>query len=155
MNINQRLPSRSTIAILGLLLAILAGCGGVPSVAPPVAPPVARPLPKQTFQVALGDGIVLDYEVEYKISGINNKSCYAFFSGTLQNGSTQTLGRKAVLDFIVTSGGQRLFRNITNPVADIPPGRRAMFEFFSSPMHREGCPVYERIDVSLRRPPAN
>lgn len=136
--------TRRTV-ILAFAVSLLAGCGGVPPA------PESRPAPpKEAYQVAFDQGITLDFEVEYKVSGINGKSCYAFFTGTLRNGSGLPVSRKAVLDFTVISNGQTLFRNITRPLTDIPPGGQAPFDFFSSPLHRAGCPPYERIDVNLR-----
>lgn len=137
-------PFAIAVAI-GIAISLLAGCGGVPPA------PEARPAPpKEAYQVAFDQGVTLDFEVEYKVSGINQKSCYAFFTGTLRNHSGQAVSRKGVLDFIVTSQGQTLFRNITHPRTDIPPGGEGPFDFFSSPLHRDGCPPYERIDVNLR-----
>ncbi len=126
-----------------VLLTLLAGCGGTPPLA-------TQAPPKASYQVNLGSGIELEFKVEFKISAINGKSCYAFFSGVITNHSGQPITRKSVLDFTIASKGQTLFRNITYPLADIPPGKQAGFDIFSSPLHRDGCPPYEQINVSLR-----
>ena len=135
-----------TLGITSLISLILAGCGSVPTGKVDNTPPQ-----REKFTVQFDGGYSLDYQLERKISSMNGKSCYAFITGTLSNQSKQTLSRKSVLDFIVISEGKQLFRDITNPVADIPPGGRAMFEMVDSPVHKDGCPTYEKINVSLRK----
>ena len=56
-----------------------------------------------------------------------------------------------MLDFIVMSQGRQLFRDLSNPVSDIAPGGRAGFVMVVSPLHMDGCPPYDGINVSLRK----
>lgn len=137
------------------LLTGLFGCAG-PSreeTAPSTIRPSteAAPPARQSFRVEFEGGFVLDYQLEMKISSVDGKSCYGFITGTLTNNSRQTLSRASILDFIVIYKGQMLYRDITNPVADIPPAGRANFGMVDSPVHSKQCPVYDRIDVSLRK----
>lgn len=138
-----------------ILLAGLFGCAGSPreGAAPATISPSAEGvLPaKRSFRVEFEGGFILDYQLEMKISSVDGKSCYGFITGALTNNSRQTLSRASVLDFIVVHKGQLLYRDITNPVADIPPAGQAMFGMVDSPVHSKHCPVYDRIDVSLRK----
>ena len=147
MLLTQVLARRS-----GPLLALLvAACGGLPSLTPPTPAPSTTSLPaREHFQVALTPDITLDYRIERKISEINQRTCYAFITGSLHNRSPQTLSRQSVLDITVIHNGKPLFRDLTNPVADIPPGARVMFGLVDSPVHKDGCPRYDRLDISLR-----
>lgn len=129
-------------------IAVLAGCGGAPGTKAPVGPSSQLP---ENHRAQFDGGFTLDYQVERKISKLNGKSCYAFITGTLHNQSAQTLSRRSVLDFQVMNQGEQLFRDITHPLTDIPPGGQAMFDLVTSPLHREGCPPYEIISVSLRK----
>lgn len=138
----NRLRSLSLAAACGLAL-LLAACG--------TAPPTAKAPTKEYFEMDLGDGFTLDYAIERTASRANAKACYAFITGSLRNDSGRTLSRKSVLDFIVMNRGKMLFRDITNPLADIPPGGSAAFEMVDSPVHKDGCPDYERIDINLRK----
>ncbi len=138
----NRLRSLSLAAACGLTL-LLAACG--------TTPPTAKAPAKEYFEMDLGDGFTLDYAIERTISRTNAKACYAFITGSLRNDSGRTLSRKSVLDFIVMNRGKMLFRDITNPLADIPPGGTAAFEMVDSPVHKDGCPDYERIDINLRK----
>lgn len=150
-------PSRFAItrrrAALALLVVGLAACAPVPPAPPkPVATPdTAAPLGKKSVHVTLDEYFSLDYEIETKLSNVDNKSCYAFISGTLNNHSPRTLGRRSVLDFIVMHKNERLFRDLSSPRSDIPPGGRVMFEMIVSPVHKNFCPSYDRIDISLRK----
>jgi hypothetical protein len=120
------------------------------------APPESAAQPaKQQFQTRLDADFSVDYQVERKASTVNRKSCFAFITGTLNNQSTQTLSRQSVLDVIVFNQGKQLFRDLTHPVSDVPPGTRVMFEMVESPVHRDGCPAYDRISISLRKVLAN
>ena len=105
------------------MIATLAGCGGV---SPPKAP-VETQLPQapENHRAQFEGGFSLDYQVERKVSKLNGKSCYAFITGSLSNPSEQTLSRRSVVDFEVMQHGQQLFRDITHPVSDIPPGGSA------------------------------
>jgi hypothetical protein len=93
----------------------------------------------------------VDYQIKRKISSLNATSCYAFITGTLNNDSNQTLSRRTVIDFNFFSGGKQVFRDLTSPVSDVPPGLRVMFEMVVSPVHRDGCINYDRIEVLLRK----
>ena len=116
------------------------------------APPSAT---SERFQVRLDGGFVVDYQVERRISALDQKSCFAFITGTLANTSAQTLSRRSILDVTVFSQGKQLFRDLSNPVRDVPPGTRVMFEMVVSPVHKGNCPSYDRIDISLRQASAN
>lgn len=129
------------------------GCAG-PSPERPIEP-TPSPVTKEQFQTRLDGGFVVDYQVERKISALDRKSCFAFITGTLTNSSTQTLGRRSILDITVFSQGKPLFRDLTSPVRDVPPGTRVMFEMVVSPVHKGNCPSYDRIDISLRQAPTN
>lgn len=105
---------------------------------------------KQAFRVEFAGGASVDYVVERKLSQVNNRSCYTFITGTLRNDGTRTLGRRTVIDFTAIAGGKPLFRDITNPLGEIQPGAGKAFKVVDGPVHRDGCPDYERIDVQLR-----
>lgn len=139
-------PIMIRLSVSGLLALLLAACGGLPP--GPGAP--AQPT-FEKFQRDLGGGVSVDYQIERKISGLNGKTCYAFITGVLNNQSTQTLGRRTVLDFNVFGNGRQIFRDLTSPVRDVGPGERVMFEMIDSPVHRDGCPNYDRIEIGLRR----
>lgn len=145
---SRLLPPRRPAAILALAAALAAGCGSVP--APPEKAPGAT-LSRQYARADLGDGIVLDYEIVRQTSKVRAGACYGFLSGTLKNASPRTLSRRSVLDVIVSGGGQRLFRDLTNPVADVPPNGSAAIVLVSSPVHRGECPDYDNVSVTLRR----
>lgn len=136
-----RLRPKVLLATCAMAL-FLAACGSTP------APKASV---KQRFQHNLGEGFTLDYTIERAPSRDNPRACFAFITGTLHNNSPHLLSKKSVLDFIVTHRGQMLFRDITYPIADISPGGSAMFEMVDSPVHKEGCPEYERIDITLRK----
>lgn len=145
-------PSRSVLVIAAVLLAACSGSPTAPNTpVPGLSAPIAPTSTRQLFQEDLGGGITLEYEVERKVSGVSSSACYGFLSGTVHNDSQTSLSKRSVLDFIVISGGEVLFRDITNLVTDIPPQGSAMFELIASPVHRGTCPVYDRIEVSLRR----
>ena len=133
--------------IVAAVVLTLAACGTAPRPRPAEA--TARPI--EQFHQDFEDNISLDYRVEKKISGVNGKSCYSFITGTLKNQSMQTLSRKSVIDFIIVSQDKMLFRDITNPIGDIRPGGEAQLSLISSPVHKDGCPPYERIKVALRK----
>jgi len=134
---------------LAMLVITIAGCATRPVDAPR---PAVVPAPMlEKHQLELGGGVSVSYQIERKISAVNGVSCYAFVSGTLNNGSNQILGRRTDIDFNFFSGGKQSFRDLTSPVADIAPGSRAMFVMVVSPVHKEGCVNYDRIDVALRK----
>ena len=138
---------------LVLLAMTLGGCASKPA-APPAAPVLSTPAPTlqlEKHHVELGGGVSVDYQIERKISSINGISCYAFITGTLNNGSNQVLSRQTVLDFNFFSGGKQLFRDLTHPVSNAHPGSRPMFEMVVSPVHRDGCVNYDRIVVAVRK----
>ena len=103
----------------------------------------------------MGGGISIDYQIERKISAINGVSCFALITGTLNNHSDQVLSRQTVLDFNFFSGGKQSFRDLTHLVSNAAPGNRPMFEMVVSPIYRDGCVNYDRIDVALRKVLAN
>ena len=109
------------------------------------------PPSRERFQLQLGDGFTLDYQIERTISKLNGRSCFASISGTLHNRSGQSLSKQSLLDFIVMSRGKQLFRDLSNPVSDVAPGAGAGFVMVVSPLHVDGCPPYDRINVSLRK----
>lgn len=138
---------------LVLLVVTIGGCATKP-VEAPVPRPGSVPLPSaglEKHRVDVGGGVSVNYQIERKISSVNGVSCYAFVSGTLNNDSTQILSRRTVIDFNFFSGGKQSFRDLTSPVADVPQGSRAMFEMVVSPVHKDGCVHYDRIDVQLRK----
>lgn len=138
-------------ASLVLLIMVLGGCA-VKTTAPPAPSPTPAPtLALEKHHVELGGGLSVDYQIDRKISAINGVSCYAFVTGTLNNASNQILSRKTVLDFNFFSGGRQLFRDLTLPVSHVAPGSRTPFEMVVSPVHRDGCVNYDRIDVAVRR----
>ncbi|MGE5621495.1 MAG: hypothetical protein ACM3VY_00565 [Candidatus Bathyarchaeota archaeon] len=141
-------------AALLIVLAGLSGCAGLSreGAGPAATGPAESALPgKRSFQVEFEGGFVLDYQLEMKLSTVDHKSCYGFITGKLTNNSVQTLSRASVLDFKVIYGGRLLYRDITNPVTNIPPGGQALFGMVDSPVHSKHCPVYDRIEVSLRK----
>lgn len=138
---------------LVLLIMTLGGCAIKPS-APPAPPVLSTPAPilkLEKHHVELGAGVSVDYQIERKISSINGISCYAFITGTLNNDSNQVLSRQTVIDFNFFSGGKQSFRDLTHPVSNAYPGSRPMFEMVVSPVHREGCVNYDRIEVAVRK----
>lgn len=143
MKRSTSLPA-SLACIFTIAALSIAGCSSTP------APSSALPR-FEKHRIQLDKDFSVDYQVERKISSANKKTCYAFITGVLNNQSTKTLSQKSVLDWIVISQGKQLFRDLTSPVADIPPGGSAMFEMVTSPVHKDGCPAYEKITVSLRK----
>ena len=141
-------------ASLVLLAMMIGGCAIRPTV-PPALPAPAPRMALEKHHVELGGGVSVDYQIERKISSINGVSCYALITGTLNNDSNQVLSRQTVLDFNVFSGGKQSFRDLTHPVNNVAPGNRSMFEMVVSPVHRDGCVDYDRIDVAVRRMLAN
>lgn len=131
------------------------GCASKPpEAAIPPAPAIAQPVPHSSverFQIGLDAGITLDYQVEKKISKVNNKSCFAFITGKLNNLSDKTLSKKSVLDIAVISQGKQLYRDNTSPLADIPTGFNADFEMVVSPLFADGCPAFDKINIVLRK----
>lgn len=155
----KHLPSSSfkEWACLVLLAMTIGGCATKPA-APPASPTLSVPAPVMEWEkhhVELGGGVSVDYQIERKISSLNKISCYAFITGTLNNDSNQVLSRRTVLDFNFFSGGKQSFRDLTYPLRDVPPGSRTMFEMVVSPVHKDGCVIYDRIDVSLRKVAVN
>lgn len=137
----------AALLMLGSLL--LAACSSPP---PPPLPVEAPPPPGlEQFQIQFDGGFSLDYQIKRTISQSNQRSCFAFITGTLNNQSRQTLSKQSVLDFSVMNQGQQLYRDITNPVSHIAPGARTAFVMVVSPVHRDGCPTYDKINVSLRK----
>jgi hypothetical protein len=142
-----------------LLSVTIVGCssrGPVPGASSAGELPPAKSMALQKYHVELGGAVSVDYQIERKISSVNQKSCYAFITGTLNNGSPQTLQRReTVLDFNVITSGRQVFRDLTFPIKDVPPGGRVQLEMIDSPVHKDGCVEYEHIDISLRKVIAN
>ncbi|NVO06803.1 MAG: hypothetical protein HXX19_13125 [Rhodoferax sp.] len=135
-----------------LATTLFVGCASKPEAPPPpvVAQPPAQPVVEK-FQVTLEEGILLDYQVERKLSKVNSKSCYAFITGKLHNLSDKALSKKTVLDIAVLAQGKQLYRDITNPLADVPAGANAVFDMVVSPVFADGCPKFDRINIALRK----
>jgi hypothetical protein len=145
---------------LVLLTLALGGCTTPPATPPvsSVVPAVSVPRPTLQFEkhhVESGGGVSVDYQIERKISSANGISCFAFITGTLNNDSDQVLSRRTVLDFVFLSGGKLSFRDLTYPLKDAPPASRTPFEMVVSPVHKEGCIPYDKINVSVRKIVAN
>jgi len=152
---------------VGRLLALVAGLAlaGCASQTPP--PTVAHPQPAPEIQVraappppavvstryqtVFGDGLILVYEVETKRSSIDGKSCYSFITGTLENGSEQTLGRQSAVQFKVFRGDELLFEDYANLRTHLAPGNRVQFDLVQSPLYLKHCPHYDKIDVVMRK----
>jgi hypothetical protein len=140
-------------ALLGFA-ALLPGCASKPNA--PRPPTIAQPAPPavptvEKFKVGLGEGITMDYQVEKKLSKLNNRSCFAFITGKVSNQSDKTLSKRSVLDIAVISQGKQLYRDNTSPLADIPTGANAVFEMVVSPVFAEGCPPFDKINIALRK----
>lgn len=145
-----RLPA--LVCAGAFLVTLLVGCASKP---PEATQPPALAQPPQSsverFQIGLDAGITLDYQVEKKVSKVNNRSCFAFITGKLNNLSDKTLSKKTVLDIAVISQGKQLYRDNTSPLADIPTGFNADFEMVVSPLFADGCPAFDKINISLRK----
>ena len=138
---------------LVLVAVTIGGCATKPAEAP-VPPPLSSRLPSAGLEkhlLELGGGVSVNYQIERKISTLNGVSCYAFVTGTLNNDSSQLLDRRTVIDFNFFSDGKQSFRDLTSPVADVAQGSRALFEMVVSPVYRDGCLHYDRIEVQLRK----
>lgn len=149
-------PHKETGALLAGLLtaALLAGCAGpAPQPRPVAEPPKAAVAADslEQFQVDLGDGFRLHYQVEKKISKVNGKSCFAFISGAIHNASGKVLSKRSVLDVTVMAQDATLYRDISNPVSDIRSGAKADFEMVVSPVFADGCPRFDAIKTTLRK----
>lgn len=136
-------------SLAATVLALLAACAGAPPAPPkpadaPPPPAIAR------FQAVLGEGLVLDYQIEQKLSKVNSTSCYTFMTGRIRNVSGKTLSKRSVLDVPVYAQGSLLFRDNTYPMADIPSGQHADFEMVVSPVFASGCPRFDPIKPVLR-----
>lgn len=150
--------NRLTAGLLGCAALLLAGCAGKPPAPPPadpktygMPPPVALTL--ERFQKTFEPGVVLDYQVEQKLSRVNGRACYAYITGVLYNRSSDGISKKTGLDVTVFSQGVQLFRDQSYPVADLTPGMGAAIEMVISPVHPDGCPKYDRIHIVLRKIP--
>ena len=160
--------SRSALLLVAAatvsLQIILSGCSSAPVQQKVEAPPPAEPVQRanvaqlenviQRFERAsidLGDGFTFDYTIERKNSAVNAKACYAFITGAIRNDSTRTLDRRSVLDVVIVQRDRRYFRDLVNPIQDIPPGSSGLVQLITSPIHRNGCPAYDLLRVSLRK----
>ena len=141
----------SGLIACALLVTLVAGCANAPApalVAEPATTPVVHTV--ERFHADLGDGFSLDYQVEKKASKVNNKSCFAFITGKLNNQSSKTLSRKSVLDVAVFGQGVQLYRDLSNPLSDIAPGSKADIEMVVSPVFANGCPPFDKVNTVLR-----
>jgi hypothetical protein len=128
--------------------------GSCTSQAPAPPAPVPRPAPSMALEkhhVDAGGRVSVDYQIERKISSLNGVSCYAFITGTLNNDSSLMVSRRTVIDFNFFSAGKQNFRDLTYPLRDVPPGSSSQFEMVVSPVHKEGCVNYDRIEVAVRK----
>lgn len=144
---------RAGASLAALLVALLAGCASKPDVQPVAEPPKPPVIANfiEKYQVDLGEGIKVDYQVEQKNSKVNNKACFAFITGKLINLSGKALSKKTVLDIAVYSQGAMLYRDNTSPLADVQSGFNADFEMVTSPVFANGCPRFDKINVQLRK----
>lgn len=142
---HSRFSAMAAVPLLASLL--LAACSSTP----PLPAKASLQPSREQFRIQLDRDFLLDYQIERTISKLNGRSCFAFITGTLRNQSQQTLSRRSILDFIVISQTQQLFRDLSNPVSHIAPGGSAAFVMVVSPVHGDGCPPYDKINVSLRK----
>lgn len=159
------MKTRSYAGLVAAFLApLLAGaCSGSPPQAEKPAPqrfvlPVAdkaeeppKPLARKNFQQTLGDRVTLDYEVETSLSRIDGRSCWSFVTGTLNNQSDRTLSSRSGLQFLFYQDGEVLFRDLTFPRTNVPPGSRVQIELVQSPVHVKHCPTYDKIEVVMKK----
>lgn len=151
------LSSFKARACQALLSLAMGACTTQPA-APPALPPMPRSAPSMALEkhhVDSGGRVSVDYQIERKISSVNGVSCYAFITGTLNNDSSLVLSRRTVIDFNFFSGGKQNFRDLTYPLRDVAPGSRSQFEMVVSPVHKEGCVNYDRIEVAVRKVAVN
>jgi cold shock CspA family protein len=145
-----------------LAVSILAGCASTPSPArvaqptrdaEPVMPAAPLPPPSVTsqHQAYFENGLVLAYEIETKRSRIDGESCYSFISGTLENGSQETLAHRTAVRFQIFHQGKMLFEDYAYLRTQLSPGNRVQFDVVQSPLHLKQCPTYDKIDVALRK----
>lgn len=140
------------------LSLLFSGCAKKTSPPPPQADlgPEPSTVPLRTvekFQAVLDGGLVLDYQVEQKMSRVNSKACFAYITGVLYNRSKEAISKKTALDVSVFGKNGRLFRDQSYPVADLQPGSGAAIEMVISPVHSDGCPKYEKITIIARKVP--
>ena len=156
-------PNAGLVPAAFLALLVLGGCATSPPAAEKPAPqrfvlPVAekaaeppKPRVRENFQLALGDRVTLDYEVETSRSRIDGRSCWSFVTGTLNNQSDHTLSSRSGLQFLFYHDGEVLFRDLSFPRTNVPPGSRVQIELVQSPVHVKSCPTYDKIEVVLKK----
>ena len=162
MNVRHRVLLHAAAA-LGLPL-LLSACSSTPATQKAEALPAVAPAPQaevpqlenvirrfERASIDLGEGLTFDYTIERKNSAVNAKACYAFITGAIRNDSARTLDRKSVLDVVIVQRDKRYFRDLVSPIRDIPPGTTGLVELITSPIHRNGCPAYDLVRVSLRK----
>ncbi|MDQ5902646.1 MAG: hypothetical protein QG660_186 [Pseudomonadota bacterium] len=150
-------------ATVGLQL-LVSGCSTTPPQQKAEAAPQAEPVKQanvtqlehviqrvERASIDLGDGLTFDYTIERKNSSVNAKACFAFITGAIRNDSSRTLDRRSVLDVVIVQRDKRYFRDLVNPVKDIQPGSTGLVQLITSPIHRNGCPAYDLVRVSLRK----
>lgn len=140
---------------LGLPSAVgiwmLASCTTTPDTVPKTVP-VAKPaLGKQQFHERFDGPLLLDYEVDTKLSAIDGKSCYSFLTGSLANQSRERLSRQTEVHFRVYHDHNLLFSDIARLRTDLPPGHQVQFQMVESPVHMKHCPSYDRIEVFVNK----
>lgn len=131
------------MSLTGLMAVILVGCGTTPDAPLPMAT-------KQGRQVFEGP-VVVEYDVDTRLSTIDGKSCYAFLTGSVANQSPERLSRQTEVHFHIQHAGELLFSDIARLRSDLPPGNKVQFQIIESPLHNKHCPSYDRIDVKLRK----
>ncbi|GEM_PF-2812786 len=145
-----------------LVPLLLGACSSTPPQAERPAPqrfvlPAAEKAPeppkpvRKSFRQALGDRVTLDYEIETSLSRIDGRSCWSFVTGTLSNDSDRTLSSRSGLQFLFYRDGELLFRDLSFPRTNVPPGSRVQIELVQSPVHVKHCPSYDRIEVVMKK----
>ena len=155
---------RRIAAIVCCASLVLAGCASKPPNPPSAGPqrfalPVfdeqaaqPKPLVRQQYQQAFEEAqVVLDYEVETTLSRIDGRSCWSFLTGTLSNHSERTLSNRSGLQFRFYQGDTLLFRDLSYPRMNVPPGGRVQIELVQSPLHHKRCPRYDRIEIVVNQ----
>ena len=130
--------------VAAALAALLLGACAAPPPKPEEAPPA-----RQVHRQVVAQHYEVEFEVEVRRSRIDATSCFAFITGTIRNGAGSTLSRRSGLQFVVYGRDGLLFRDLTHPRADVPPGSSVQFELVQSPLHHQQCPPYERIELAL------
>ena len=144
--------------LLPLIAALLSACTNAPPKKAPakpepptVSPAQSAPRIVERFQLNLEGDMVLDYQVENRPSRVNSRACFAYITGVLYNRGKEPVSKKTGLDVTVYSQQKQVFRDQTYPVADLAPGTGAAIEMVVSPVHPDGCPKYDKVNIVLRK----